>query len=199
MQLLTPAGTKLALRYEMRQPFAEWVVAQVAAGAARGGAGALLLEGLRRFEVAGVQRRAPGQGLPRSYLQADLDFLLPSASCPQAQATGEAEVGRERAPREAREQQAMLCALHALPTHHLPAPVPPSSQAIACVADALCALPELGAVELRVGHRQLFEAALQFVNAPRDLQPSLVQLLSTAAAASPLHEGARKKRWGPIR
>lgn len=36
-----------------------------------GGTGAgLLLDGLRRYEVAPVQRHAAGQGLPRSFLQA---------------------------------------------------------------------------------------------------------------------------------
>lgn len=29
MQVLSPSGVKLALRYEMRQPFANWVVHQV--------------------------------------------------------------------------------------------------------------------------------------------------------------------------
>lgn len=44
---------------------------QLAAGGGHGGGGGAgpLLDGLRRYEVAAVQRHAAGQGLPRSFLQ----------------------------------------------------------------------------------------------------------------------------------
>ena len=90
VQLLTPAGTKLALRWELRQAFAAWFMQQLAAS---GGGGSLLLDGLRRYEVAAVQRRAAGQGLPRSFLQADLDFVLPGERTTAEQLLGDAEVG----------------------------------------------------------------------------------------------------------
>jgi hypothetical protein len=94
VQLLTPGGSKLSLRWELRQAFVAWYVQQVAAG---GGAASLLLDGLRRYEVAAVQRRVPGQGLPRAFLQADLDVLLPGNRGPAELLLGDAEVrGTER-------------------------------------------------------------------------------------------------------
>ena len=90
VQLLTPTGAKLALRWELRQAFVAWFVQQLAAA---GGGGSLLLDGLRRYEVAAVQRHAAGQGLPRSFLQADLDFVLPGDRTPAELLLGDAEVG----------------------------------------------------------------------------------------------------------
>ena len=60
VQLLTPAGTKLSLRYELRAPFVAWLMQQLsAAGQAGGGShsATLLLDGLRRYEIAAVQVR----------------------------------------------------------------------------------------------------------------------------------------------
>ncbi len=58
VQLLTSAGTKLSLRYEMRTPFVAWLMQQLStagqAGSSSHGA-TLLLDGLRRYEVAAVQ------------------------------------------------------------------------------------------------------------------------------------------------
>jgi hypothetical protein len=54
----------------------------------------MLVDGFRRYELSWVQRRVAGQaGLPRSYLQADLDFVLPAGRTPAEQLLGEAEVG----------------------------------------------------------------------------------------------------------
>ena len=74
-QILSPHGHRLELRCELRQPFAAWVVEQVASGS-----GAALLEGFRRYEISGVHRSAGAQGLPRSHIQADLDILTPGSS-----------------------------------------------------------------------------------------------------------------------
>ena len=60
-------------------------------------------------------------------------------------------------------------------------------------------LPECGEVEVRLGHRALFEAALLHVGVSRETRGSVVQLLSTAAGASPLHATARSKRWPSIK
>lgn len=58
VQLLTSAGTKLSLRYEMRTPFVAWLMQQLStagqAGSSSHGA-TLLLDGLRRYEIAAVQ------------------------------------------------------------------------------------------------------------------------------------------------
>lgn len=62
---------------------------QLSSGSAGGG---LLLDGLRRYEVAAVQRHAAGQGLPRSFLQADLDLVLPGERSVAEQLLGDAEV-----------------------------------------------------------------------------------------------------------
>lgn len=60
-----------------------------------GHSASLLLDGLRRYEVAAVQRHAAGQGLPRAFLQADLDFVLPGERTVAEQLLGDAEVGWE--------------------------------------------------------------------------------------------------------
>ncbi len=60
---------------------------------AKGGVGSMLVDGFRRYELSWVQRRVAGQaGLPRSYLQADLDLILPPGRTPTEQLLGEAEV-----------------------------------------------------------------------------------------------------------
>ncbi|KFM24635.1 putative serine/threonine-protein kinase GCN2 [Auxenochlorella protothecoides] len=74
-----------------------------------------------------------------------------------------------------------------------------SSGLAAMVSVALAALPCPGAFELRVGHRGLLALALKHVGAPPELHARAVQLLSTAAAASPLHTAARAARWPAIR
>ena len=49
---------------------------------------------MRRYEVAWVRRKAPGRALPRSHLQADLDFVSSSSTAKSASeaALCEAEV-----------------------------------------------------------------------------------------------------------
>lgn len=158
MQLLAPTGTRLALRYELRQPYVHWALTQIA----QGGPGAALLDGLRRHEVAAVQRRAPGQGLPRGHLQADLDLLQPGGGSTVEQLLGEAEV-------------------------------------VSAVSAVLEELPECRQAELRLGHRQLLELSLRFVGVAKELRAPVLQLLSTASSASPLHAQARSKRWPAIR
>ncbi|KAL6780346.1 hypothetical protein ACKKBF_B13520 [Auxenochlorella protothecoides x Auxenochlorella symbiontica] len=75
----------------------------------------------------------------------------------------------------------------------------PLAELAAMVSVALAALPCPGAFELRVGHRGLLALALKHVGAPPELHARAVQLLSTAAAASPLHTAARAARWPAIR
>jgi len=74
VQVLSRSGQQVALRHELRQPFAAWVVGQVASGD-----GAALIEGFRRYELANVYRRDPRGGPPRAHLQADFDVLTPPA------------------------------------------------------------------------------------------------------------------------
>lgn len=78
-------------------------------------------------------------------------------------------------------------------------PFPPPCQVITATHEALAELPECGEVEVRLGHRALFELALAFVGVSREARGSVIQLLSTAAAASPLHATARSKRWPAIK
>ena len=54
-------------------------------------------------------------------------------------------------------------------------------------------------MEVRLGHRSLFELSLAFVGVSREARGSVIQLLSTASAASPLHATARSKRWPSIK
>ena len=178
-----------------------WALGQVA----QGGAGAALLDGLRRHEVACVQRRAPGQALPKSHLQADFDVLHPAVGSTAEQLLGEAEVGAGVWGG----QRPLACAAAAAasptfthppaglpsmpPTHliHATSSMPPTHRAafhapcclqvISAVAGVLEELPECGQVELRLGHRQLLEAALKFAGVPRELRASVVQLLATAS------------------
>lgn len=75
----------------------------------------------------------------------------------------------------------------------------PLPQVITCVHEALAELPECGEVEVRVGHRALYDLALSFIGVSREARGSVVQLLSTASAASPLHATARSKRWPSIK
>ncbi len=60
-------------------------------------------------------------------------------------------------------------------------------------------LPGCEAVEVRLSNRTLFEAALAYTGASRELRSAVAQLLATASAASPLHPTARGKRWPSIR
>ncbi len=66
------------------------------------------------------------------------------------------------------------------------------------VVEILSSLPGCGALEVRLGHRALYEAALNFA-APRELRGAVGKLLATAAAVSPLNPTARGKRWPSIR
>lgn len=63
----------------------------------------------------------------------------------------------------------------------------------------LDALPELGSYEIRLSHRDLVQAAVASLYLTKELLPSCMQLLQTAAAASPAHLDARAKIWPSIR
>ena len=65
--------------------------------------------------------------------------------------------------------------------------------------EVLEALPESGALEVRLGHRSLLAAALAHAGIPRDALSAAAQLLSTAGIASPMYPAARSKRWPSIR
>jgi serine/threonine protein kinase/histidyl-tRNA synthetase len=163
-QVLSRGGERMALRYELRQPFIAWVVTQVTSGA-----GSALLEGFRRYEIADVHRHGggnSGNGAPRSHLQADLDVLIPAPASAAAREppVAEAEV---------------ICAVS---------------------IDVLNAIPECnGRWEVRIGHRQLFDAALAHALVPKEVRVATLQLLRPAAAASPLHPSARQQRWPGVR
>ncbi|KAG2496142.1 hypothetical protein HYH03_005744 [Edaphochlamys debaryana] len=73
VRLLSPHGSLLALRHEMRLPFALWL-AQQAAMAPAGGA----LDTLRRYDISYVMRSGRARSLPSSFCQADLDLLHPA-------------------------------------------------------------------------------------------------------------------------
>ena len=75
----------------------------------------------------------------------------------------------------------------------------PAPQVITATHEALAELPECGEVEVRLGHRTLFDLALLFVGVSRELRGSVIQLLATASVASPLHATARSKRWPSIK
>lgn len=49
------------------------------------------------------------------------------------------------------------------PTHPTFATTPRAAQVMSAVHDVLLELPECGHLEIRIGHRQLFEQALQYV------------------------------------
>jgi len=171
VQVLSRSGDKMTLRYELRQPFIAWVASQVTSGA-----GSALLEGFRRYEIAGVHRHGNSGGTgnvgnggaPRCHLQADLDVLTPSpaSSSSREPPVAEAEV---------------ICAVS---------------------IDLLNAIPECNGrweVEVRISHRQLFDAALAYALVPKEVRVATLQLLRPAAAASSLHPSARQQRWPAVR
>lgn len=82
---------------------------------------------------------------------------------------------------------------------HPPPSCPPARQVITATHEALAELPECGEVEVRLGHRALFELALAHIGVSRETRGSVVQLLATAAGASPLHATARSRRWPSIK
>jgi serine/threonine protein kinase/histidyl-tRNA synthetase len=168
-QVLSRGGERMALRYELRQPFIAWVASQVTSGA-----GSALLEGFRRYEIAGVHRSHGAgsgsgtsnnnNGAPRGHLQADLDILTPASSGGREPPVAEAEV---------------ICAVS---------------------IDVLNAISECnGRWEVRIGHRQLFDAAVIHALVPKEVRVATLQLLRPAAAASPLHPSARQQRWPAVR
>ena len=65
--------------------------------------------------------------------------------------------------------------------------------------EVLQALPSCGQFEVRIGHRLLLEACLRQAEVPQELRQSLLALLSTAAACSPLSATARPRLWPSIR
>ncbi|CAL8462314.1 g1847 [Coccomyxa elongata] len=88
--MLSTSGARLAMRYELRAPFAAWLARQAAAGVRS----AAFLEAMRRYEVAWVRRRGVGRALPRAYLQADLDIVTLPGSTPSETLLADAEVIR---------------------------------------------------------------------------------------------------------
>jgi hypothetical protein len=69
------------------------VDASIHLSARAGGRG---VETVRRYEVASVWRRSGGRALPRSHLQADLDFVAPAAGVGADHLLAEAEVIKVR-------------------------------------------------------------------------------------------------------
>ena len=67
------------------------------------------------------------------------------------------------------------------------------------IVEILSSLPGCGALEVRLGHRALYEAALRHIATPRELRGAVAKLLATAAAVSPLNPTARGRRWPSIR
>jgi hypothetical protein len=65
--------------------------------------------------------------------------------------------------------------------------------------------PVCPAYEVRLGHSGLLELCLSHVlgmdgsRLPRDARLGALQMMSTAAVASPVHATARSQRWPPIR
>ncbi|KAK9906778.1 hypothetical protein WJX75_007809 [Coccomyxa subellipsoidea] len=88
--MLSTSGAQLAMRYELRAPFAAWLARQAAAGVRS----SAILEAMRRYEVAWVRRRGVGRCLPRAYLQADLDIVTLPGSTPSETLLADAEVIR---------------------------------------------------------------------------------------------------------
>ncbi|GIL65935.1 hypothetical protein Vafri_19563, partial [Volvox africanus] len=75
VRLLSPHGAVLAMRHEMRYPFAVWLVQQLAMEQAAGS-----LDTLRRYDISYVMRSGRARSLPTSYCQADLDLLHAAGS-----------------------------------------------------------------------------------------------------------------------
>ena len=67
------------------------------------------------------------------------------------------------------------------------------------VVEILDHVPDCRSIEVRLGHRQLLEAAAAQCQIPRELRGSALALLSTAALASPLHPNARSRLWPSIK
>lgn len=124
-------------------------------------------------------------------------------SCPSAARCAAYSVGVCSSSRQPclNRSRAPLCALScSAATRRLP---------LSSTCPSLCALlgtpplppptPHCAQVEVRLGHRRLFELALDFIGVSREARGSVIQLLSTAAGASPLHATARSKRWPSIK
>ncbi|KAK9811583.1 hypothetical protein WJX72_006503 [[Myrmecia] bisecta] len=73
------------------------------------------------------------------------------------------------------------------------------AEVIKAVTEILESLPDCGAYEIRISHRQLLEAVILHVQIPRELRGSALQLLAAAGSTSPLHTNARSKQWPSIR
>ncbi|KXZ55244.1 hypothetical protein GPECTOR_3g384 [Gonium pectorale] len=96
VRLLSPHGSLLALRHEMRYPFAVWLVQQAALAPMAGG-----LDTLRRYDISYVVRSGRARSLPSSYCQADLDLLHPAAGGGGSVTPGDRDRGRLLAEAEA--------------------------------------------------------------------------------------------------
>lgn len=83
--VLSRSGNSLALRSELRRPFAVWVARQAAAGSMG------LIDGLRRCEIAQVHVHTRGAALPKPLTLADFDIIWPALAA-QPKPVAEAEV-----------------------------------------------------------------------------------------------------------
>ncbi|CAK0752569.1 hypothetical protein CVIRNUC_002156 [Coccomyxa viridis] len=88
--LLSTTGARLAMRYELRAPFAAWLARQAESHAHN----PAIMESMRRYEVAWVRRRGVGRALPKAHLQADLDIATLPGSSPSETLLADAEVIR---------------------------------------------------------------------------------------------------------
>ncbi|KAI8469455.1 MAG: hypothetical protein J3K34DRAFT_459347 [Monoraphidium minutum] len=74
------------------------------------------------------------------------------------------------------------------------------AEVLKALTQVLDALPdELGQYEVRLNHRVIRAAAIAALAVPRETLPNALNLLSTAAAASPAHPDARGGAWPSIR
>ena len=149
--MLSPSGTLLALRYEFRRPFCEWLASLPVGGGGGAGSGSggfgvgngfgnggvslptSAATPLLRFEVGAVARRGVGRGLPRAHLQADYD-VVSAASAPQG---GDEGAGGGNAAADA---EVVCAAVEAIAAGFAPHPVESTEVRVAVVEQELVPL-----------------------------------------------------------
>ncbi|CAD7701489.1 unnamed protein product [Ostreobium quekettii] len=182
VRFLSPSGTIFSLRYDMRVPFAYWLVQRTKGqDATLGGAasvGTAQIEGLRRFEISSTYRYGSGISLARSYLQADLDFVTaPSCSVTEKLLSDKVFQGKVLSEKLLAEAEVL--------------------KAVTEVVDALKTSDVGRNFEVRLGHTMLIQAALKRIALPKELQAPVLQMVSGASRVSPLHANRRQK-WDPM-